>query len=256
MRYSRLICYFFGIAIRVHASWPLAAAFITVAFAFVILPERFPLWGAGRLWSTGVSIALCLAVSVLAHEFAHVLVAQRLGIRASTITLFVFGGVSSMDDEATRPRTELLVSLAGPLTSLSLGLLGGLAITLTHAGGPGLDAALENAAMPVVILYYLALANLALGVFNLAPAFPLDGGRILSAALWAATGDRGGALRRASLIGQIGAGLLITYGAYHAMFGSLLSGVWIIGVGVFLMEATAGAGAIDGQIEAPWANEE
>ena len=240
MRYSRLLVHFFGIAVRVHVSWPLAAAFITVAFAFVLLPERFPLWGAGRLWSAGAAIALCLAVSVLAHEFAHVLVARRLGIRASTITLFVFGGVSSMDDEATRPRTELLVSLAGPLTSLSLGLLGGLAIALTHGGGPGLDAALENAVMPIVILYYLALTNLALGVFNLAPAFPLDGGRILSAALWAATGDRGRALQRASLIGQIGAALLITYGAYHAIFGSLLSGVWIIGVGVFLMEAAAG----------------
>ena len=242
MRYSRLLFHFSGIAVRVHVSWPLAAAFITVAFAFVILPERFPLWGAGRLWSTGASIALCLAVSVLVHEFAHVLVARRLGIRVSTITLFVFGGVSSMEDEAARPRTELLVSLAGPLASLSLGLLGGLAITLTHAGGPGLDSALENEAMPGVILYYLAIANLALGIFNLAPAFPLDGGRILSAALWAATGDRERALRRASLIGQIGSALLITYGAYEAIFGSLLSGVWIIGVGVFLMEAAAGAG--------------
>ena len=241
MRYSRLLFHFSGIAIRVHVSWPLAAAFITVAFAFVILPERFPLWSAGRLWSAGVAIALFLAVSVLVHELAHVLVARRLGIRASTITLFVFGGVSSMDDKATRPRTELLVSLAGPLASLSLGLLGGLAIALTYAGGAGISAGLENGSMPGVILYYLAIANLALGVFNLAPAFPLDGGRILSAVLWAATGDRGRALRRASLIGQIGSAMLTTYGAYHAIFGSLLSGVWIIGVGVFLMEAAAGA---------------
>ena len=245
MRYSRLLFHFFGIAVRVHVSWPLAAAFITIAFAFVILPERFPLWSAGRLWSAGAAIALCLAVSVFAHEFAHVLVARRLGIRASTITLFVFGGVSSMDDEATRPRTELLVSLRRPIGELVFGSpWEDWRSRSHHTGGLGLDAALENGVMPGVILYYLALTNVALGVFNLAPAFPLDGGRILSAALWAATGDRGRALRRASLIGQIGAGLLITYGAYHAMFGSLLSGVWIIGVGVFLMEAAAGA--VDG----------
>ncbi len=227
----------FGTAVRVHISWPIVAVFITAVFALAILPDRNPDWSVPQLWLTGALIAVTLAASVLVHELAHVAVGRRLGMRATAITLFIFGGVSAMETDAAKPKAELLVSIAGPLTSLTIGLL---AIALLRPeptlGTPGADTLFAQ-----TMLYYIALTNIVLGIFNLVPAFPLDGGRVLNAILWVITGDRRRALRTASLIGQLGAAVMIVYGAYNLFFGELLIGVWFIAIGVFLMEAAVGA---------------
>lgn len=227
----------FGAAIRVHISWPIVAVFITAVFALAILPDRNPDWSAPQLWLTGALIAVTLAASVLVHELAHVAIARRLRMKATTITLFIFGGVSAMETDAAKPRTELLVSLAGPLTSLAIGLLSILLLTPAQA----LATPTADASFPQTMLYYLAIANIIIGVFNLLPLFPLDGGRVLSAILWAITNNRQRGIRIAALVGQLGAGAMILYGAYNLFFGELLVGVWFIAIGVFLMEAAVGA---------------
>ena len=227
----------FDAKIRVHISWPIAAAFITTAFALAVLPDRHPDWPTPQLWLTGALIALTLAASVLTHELAHVAVGRRFDMTATTITLFIFGGISAMQNDATRPRAELLVSIAGPITSLTIGLLAILLYAATQPPGAILDPPAADATILQAILYYIALANIILGIFNLVPAFPLDGGRILSATLWAITGNRARAIRIAALIGQLGASAMIAYGAYQFIFGSALSGFWLIALGVFLMEA-------------------
>lgn len=227
----------FDAAVRIHISWPIVAVLITAAFALAILPDRNPGWSALQLWLTGTLIAATLAVSILVHEIAHVVVARRLGMRARTITLFIFGGVSVMETDPARPRAELLVSLAGPLTSLAIGLL---AIALLDPE-QALSTPATEASFAQTMLYYIALANIVLGLFNLLPLFPLDGGRILSAILWAMTSNRQGGIRIAAQIGQLGAAAMIVYGAYNLFFGELLIGVWFIAIGVFLMEAAVGA---------------
>ena len=226
----------FGAEARIHISWPVVAVFITAVFALAILPDRNPGWSALQLWLTGALIALTLAVSILVHELAHVVVGRGLGMKATTITLFIFGGVSAMETDAAKPRAELLVSLAGPLTSLAIGLLVIVLLSPETLGAPSTDASFAQ-----TMLYYIALTNVVLGIFNLVPAFPLDGGRVLNAILWMITGDRRRALRTASLIGQLGAAAMIVYGAYNLFFGELLIGVWFIAIGVFLMEAAVGA---------------
>ena len=241
--------------IRVHFSWPIAAVFITALFALAILPDRNPDWSALQLWLTGALIALTLAASVLVHELAHVAIARRLGIRATTITLFALGGVAHIDEVTNRPWTELLVAIAGPTASIVIGL-GALAL-VTALDEPtysrtteyfymadGLQAHAhfylpQETAPSQTLQYvrYIAIANLIIGAFNLLPLFPLDGGRILSAALWKITGNRNRAARTASLVGQLGAAAIILYGTYNLFFGSALSALWLIAIGVFLMEA-------------------
>ena len=136
-----------------------------------------------------------------------------------------------------RPRAEILVSIAGPITSLTIGLLAILLYAATQPPGAILDPPPADATILQAILYYIAIANIIIGLFNLLPLFPLDGGRVLSAILWAITGNRDKALRIAALIGQLGAAAIIAYGAYNLFFGELLVGVWLIAIGVFLMEA-------------------
>ena len=227
----------FGVEVRVHISWPIVAVLITAVFALAILPDRNLDWSTLQLWLTGALIAVTLAASVLVHELAHVAIARRLGMKATTITLFIFGGVSAMETDAAKPRTELLVSLAGPLTSLAIGLLAILLLT----PGQTLATPAADTSFTQTMLYFIALTNIVLGIFNLVPAFPLDGGRVLNSMLWAITGDRRRALRTASLVGQLGAAAMILYGAYNLFFGELLVGVWLIAIGVFLMEAAVTA---------------
>ena len=243
----------FGIPVRVNYTWPIAPIFITIALGTWVSNRYSPTGEVLVPYTFAAIVALCLTASVLIHEFAHVLVARRLGIRSSGITLFVLGGVSHLDvDDDRRPRTDFAVSIAGPATSLAIGLALGAISLLPRALADSADVEYRYASTAEMAalgpdfflrlgIEYIAIANIVIGLFNLLPLFPLDGGRILSAILWAITNNRQRALRATSLIGQLGAAAMIVYGAYNLFFGELLIGVWFIAIGVFLMEAAVGA---------------
>ncbi len=262
MRRSLKVFALFGTPIRIHYSWPIALIFVTIVLGAWV---SFTYGMRGEIlvpYTFAAVVALCLAASVLLHEFAHVLIARRLGIHAIDVTLFALGGVSHLEEEdGGSPRTDLTVSIAGPIASLILGLAcGAISLLLDLLTDPSTVeyryvSSIEVPTMPVgpYLIYmafeYLAIANIIIGLFNLLPLFPLDGGRILSAILWAITKNRQRGVRIAALIGQLGAAAIIAFGAYTLFFGELLVGVWLIAIGVFQMEAAVGAGRRTGIAE-------
>jgi Zn-dependent protease/predicted transcriptional regulator len=170
---------------------------------------------------------------VLLHELAHSLVARRRGLPVKSITLFIFGGVSNIEREPKSPGIEFQIAFVGPLTSL---VIGGICFLL-QVPLRGSDSPLEG------ILFYLAMTNLLLGVFNLIPGFPLDGGRVLRSIVWRLTGNLRQATRVASLTGQVIAYLFILLGIWLFFVGDLLDGIWIGFIGWFLLSAAQSANA-------------
>jgi Zn-dependent protease/CBS domain-containing protein len=166
--------------------------------------------------------------SVLVHELAHAVVAQARGIRVQDITLFLFGGATRAKVDARGPGDEFLIALVGPLTS---GLLAGLFGIVAGLGRDLLTRPLAGT------LGYLAWTNLLLAAFNLVPGFPLDGGRLLRAAIWKATGSLGRATRVASLAGQAVGWLLVAGGVAWLLAGDLAGGIWFAFIGWFLVQA-------------------
>ncbi len=229
-----------GIPIRIHVSWLFIFLFVTWSLATGYLPDALPHLSAIRYWGMGAIAALLLFASVLVHELGHSFVALRYQIPIGQITLFIFGGMAQMKKEAPGPRAEFLIAIAGPLVSFFLAALclGGVELWETWHGSPGLS----------VLGSLLGAVNLQLGLFNLLPGFPLDGGRVLRAGLWAWSGDFFRATRRASLIGQgfglafglLGAGLLIGVAA-NLLPGPIAANAgWIILIGGFLYAAAKG----------------
>lgn len=216
-----------GIEIGIHYTWLLAVIFISWSLAVGFFPAYFPGWSTTAYWATAILAACLLFASVLVHELAHSLVALGRGLPAHGITLFIFGGVSTISAEAKRPRDEFVIAIVGPITSLVLaGIFWGL---LQIAGG-------GNAPVSA-ILSYLALINVSLAGFNLLPGFPLDGGRVLRSILWGRTGSLERATRIASFTGQVFGWLLIGYGVFQVLHGNFLSGLWIAFIGWFLNSA-------------------
>ncbi|HJU15850.1 MAG TPA: site-2 protease family protein [Stellaceae bacterium] len=220
-----------GFTISVDASWLIFAALIGWTLGAGVFPAIAPFLPAEVYWWMAVVGTLGLFLSIVLHELAHALVARRFGMPIRGITLFIFGGVAELQREPTSPGGEFLMAIAGPLLSLALGTAL-LAIVI-------LDGALPVPALAV--LWYLGYINWLLGLFNLIPAFPLDGGRMLRAALWGWKQD----LRWATNIAAgIGAGfgiLLILGGVYEFAIGHFVGGVWLFLIGIFLHGA-AGAG--------------
>jgi Zn-dependent protease/CBS domain-containing protein len=210
-----------GIDIRVHYTW--FVAFLLIAWSLAL--GYFPMAGQSPVanWVLGIVAALLLFVSVLLHELGHSLVAAARGIRVDNITLFIFGGVSSITREATTARDEFLIAVVGPLTSLALAAVF-WAIGLLLPAGTAASA----------VTGYLAYTNLLLGLFNIIPGFPLDGGRVLRAIIWAATGNMQRATQIASYVGQAVAFLLIGWGAVRVLNGDISGGLWIGFIGWFL----------------------
>ncbi len=210
-----------GIPVAVNYTWFIAVWIGAWSLAGSYYPERAPGFDSNTYWIMGVSSALLLFASVLVHEFGHALAARRFGIRTRAIVLFLFGGVAQIAEEPSTPRAEFLVAVAGPLTSLALAAV--LYVLSPMAGARPLGS----------IVQYLAYINFMLAVFNLVPGFPLDGGRILRAALWRSSGNLQRATRVAARTGQviamlfIGAGLLL-------LFRSILAGLWLVLIGWFL----------------------
>ena len=231
MRASFRLGRIFGIEIGVHYTWVFAFAFIAWSIAEGFFPDLYRDWSRALYWGTGMLAALLLFGSVLVHELAHSLVALAKGLPATSITLFIFGGVSNLGAEARRARDEFIVAVVGPLSSLVLaGLFWALVQTVGDASEP-LEA----------ILLYLAIVNTLLAVFNMLPGFPLDGGHVLRSILWGVTGNLARATNVAATVGQLFGWVLVGLGVFQVLRGDLLSGLWVAFVGWFLKSAADGA---------------
>jgi Zn-dependent protease/CBS domain-containing protein len=213
-----------GIEIGIHYTWLFAFFLISWSLAEGYFPNMHPGWGSGTYWVLGVLAALLLFASVLVHELSHSFMALSRGQGVHGITLFIFGGVSTLKADAEKASDEFLVAIVGPLTSLGLAALFW-----------GLNLALAPDESPFgALLSYLAFINFALGLFNLLPGFPLDGGRVLRSVVWAASGSMTHATRVASFVGQGIGFLMILFGLFQLLAGQFLNGLWIAFIGWFL----------------------
>jgi Zn-dependent protease/predicted transcriptional regulator len=220
-----------GIEIGLHYSWFIIAALIAFSLA-----EHFrqvnPGLGPGQIWIAALVTAALFFATLLLHELAHSLVAQARGLKVRAITLFALGGVSQIQDDATDAKTEFLVAIAGPIASLIIGL-GCLGIAL----GLGWQRSTEPQTAVAGVLVWLGYINFALAVFNMIPGFPLDGGRVLRAIVWAVTKNSDGSTRVAARVGQFVAFLFILDGIWQFFSGAGFGGLWVAFIGWFLMDA-------------------
>jgi Zn-dependent protease/CBS domain-containing protein len=215
-----------GIDLAIHPSWLVIAFLVTYSLAESQFPRQFPGWGIPQYWVVAGTTALLFFGSVLAHELSHAIVARRFGLKVEGITLFIFGGATSIDADSHTPREEALIAIAGPATSIAIG-----AVLI------GADALISQPQVGALV-GWLGFINLALGIFNLIPGFPMDGGRVLRAFLWKVRGDRLVATRNAALVGRSIAYLLIAFGVLIALQpGGIFSGIWLALIGWFLANA-------------------
>ena len=219
----------FGIGIRIDYTWFIVFALVAGSLGFSYFPEVYPGWSSVRYWLMGIITALIFFASVLAHEMAHSLVSKSRGVPVQSITLFIFGGVARISDEPKGPGSEFWMALAGPATSIGLGIIFGALYLATRKMGMLFPATVE----------LLAYINIFVAVFNLIPGFPLDGGRILRSIIWKITGNLRKSTRIASVMGRIVAYLLILLGASRVLSGNWLNGMWIAFIGWFLQNAAS-----------------
>ncbi|HCV28104.1 MAG TPA: site-2 protease family protein [Dehalococcoidia bacterium] len=220
-----------GIPIGVHYTWLFVFALITWTLAGSRYPADYPDWEAATYWVTAASAALLLFASILVHELAHSLVAIARGMPVRSITLFIFGGVSNIGGESRSAWDEFVIAIVGPGSSLGLAAAGFLAL---RAGIGGEDSPIEG------VLVYFTLANFLVGLFNLLPGFPLDGGRVLRSIIWGATGSGYRATMIASSIG-IGFGwLLVGAGVLSVLTYDVMLGLWVGFVGWYLKDSATG----------------
>jgi len=216
----------FGFEVKFDISWLLLAALITWSLASGLFPEYYKDLPPAAYWWMGVAGAVGLFLSIVVHELTHSLVARYYGISMKGITLFIFGGVAHMENDPPSPKAEFMMAIVGPLCSFLIGFLSFLLYTFGEKNG-----------WPVTIngvLNYLTWLNIVLAIFNLIPAFPLDGGRILRSALWIWKKD----IRWATgIAAQIGSGfgiLLIIMGIVYIISGNFVGGLWWFLIGLFL----------------------
>jgi Zn-dependent protease/CBS domain-containing protein len=190
----------------------------------VYFPAGYPGWSTAMYWITGIGGALLIFVSVLLHELAHSLMANARGIPVHSITLFILGGASNLDEEPQKPAAEFAMAIVGPLTSL---VLGGIFYGLTYLP-------IDTTTPQFAILGYLAIINIYLGVFNLLPGFPMDGGRVLRSIIWGSTGSLTKATDIAGMIGQFFGWAFIGLGVFLMISVSFINGLWIAFLGWFL----------------------
>ena len=226
MKTSFRIARLFGIDVNVHVSWFVILLVISVSLAVNVFPAIYPWWSTGTTYAVSAAAALLLFASVVVHELAHSVVAQSQGIRVKHITLFLLGGVSSLEEEPRSPGREALMAAVGPLSSLAIA---GLCLAAAAL------ATLPEAVAAVVV--YLGWMNLLLALFNLLPGFPLDGGRVLRALLWARTHDFVKATRWAARTGQV-FGYVLIAGGIVMFLSSPAAGLWTGFIGWVLTQAS------------------
>jgi len=218
-----------GFSVSVDVSWGIILFLVVWSLAKGAFPAYYSGLSMQTYWIMGVVGALGLFISIIIHEFSHSVVARKYGMDIKGITLFVFGGVAEMKDEPETPKIEFLMAIAGPITSLLLSLL----FRAFYQAATAIDLS-----VPVIgILGYLSAINLLLAIFNMIPAFPTDGGRVLRSALWWIKGDIRWATHTASRISVFFAVFIIFIGFVSLMVGNVIGGIWWILIGSFLFSA-------------------
>lgn len=218
-----------GIRVGFSPSVLLIAALFTFSLAQGRFPADFPGLSTGAYWVAGVAGALLFFVSLLAHELAHAVVARREGVGVRGINLWLLGGVAELEDHAPNPGAELRIAVVGPVTSLLTGvffLLLGWTIDLV--GLPGLAGS---------VFAWLAVINVILAAFNILPAAPLDGGRVLSALIWMRTRNRSGAAVSAAQVGRALGVAIIAFGLWSLLVDNAGGGIWTLVVGWYITSA-------------------
>jgi Zn-dependent protease/predicted transcriptional regulator len=217
-----------GIPIGLDYSWFLVFALLTWSLAGSYYPAEFKNWPPMLYWFMGAITAIMLFVSVLLHELGHSAVALRYNIPVCSITLFIFGGVARIGAEPPSATAEFRIAIAGPIVSLLLAVIFYLVQPLVAGIEPILGLA-----------KYLAYINFALAFFNLIPGYPLDGGRVLRAIVWAVTKNMGRATFIAASVGRFFGFLFIFFGVWQMFSGNFSGGLWIAFIGWFLDHAAA-----------------
>jgi len=226
--------------IAIDASWTVVVivGLLLWSLGAYTLPEAAPGYATGVYWAVGFAAALGLMASILAHELSHARVANSAGVQVKEITLWMFGGIARLGSQARDPRTELRIALAGPLTSVAIGIIGlALAALCAALGGPDLL---------VAALGWLGALNIVLAVFNMLPGAPLDGGRVLTAILWRRSGDERRSRKRAAHAGRVVGQVLIALGVVQFALGVGIGGLWLALIGWFL---TSAAHAEEAQVD-------
>ena len=202
----------FGIRICLDSSLILIFALIVYLLGANVFPGWHPEWPGATTWMTAVIAGVMFCASVLAHELAHSLVSLGFGVQVKRITLFLFGGLAEIEEEPPTPRAEFLIAIAGPLTSLFIGFVciqvatASAGVELVELLAQGQEEALADLSPLATLCLWLGPFNIVLGLFNMVPGFPLDGGRVLRALLWWLSGDQRQATRFASASGRIAGG--------------------------------------------------
>jgi Zn-dependent protease/predicted transcriptional regulator len=231
----------FGIDIGIHVSWFIIALLITLSLAGHFQSSAV-VWGAAAVWTAAALTSVLFFATLLLHELSHALVARARGLPVGAITLFALGGVSRIQKEPEDPPTEFWIGIAGPATSMAVG-----GVCLGLASMLGWDPASGPTTPAQAVLSWLGYINLGLAAFNLIPGYPLDGGRVLRAAVWGLVGDRDRATRFAARAGQVVALGFIFLGIFEFLRGLGIGGLWLAFIGWFLLLA---AGASYGQVRA------
>jgi Zn-dependent protease/CBS domain-containing protein len=216
--------------IEIGFNWSLIFIFALIAWTLAVdfLPGAAPGYSATTYWVVASIGAVLFYASLLAHELSHALVARRNGVKVAGITLWLFGGVSRLEGDPETPRAEALIAGVGPLTSFAVAVLA-LALTVVTV---------QNE-LAAGLFSWLFVLNISLGLFNLVPAFPLDGGRLLSSFLWWRSGNRQRGVHNAVRVGRVFAFLMIAAGVLALFLGEVASGIWIAFLGWFLLSAAA-----------------
>jgi Zn-dependent protease/predicted transcriptional regulator len=220
-----------GISIGLHYSWFIIA--LLIAFSLV---EHFhavaPQWSNTVVWMAAAVTSLLFFAALLLHELAHSLLAQARGLRVRAITLFALGGVSQIESEASDAKSEFWIAIAGPITSIVIGLA-----ALGTAWLTGWQPRSEPATPVISVLVWLGYINLMLAAFNMIPGYPLDGGRVLRAVIWWITRSADRSTKRAAQVGQVVAFMLILWGLIQFFSGVSFGGFWMAFIGWFLLDA-------------------
>ena len=221
-----------GISIGLHYSWFIIALLIALSLA-----QHFravaPQWSNPVVWIAAIVTGLLFFAALLLHELAHSLLAKSRGLRVRAITLFALGGVSQIESEARDAKSEFSIAIAGPVTSLLIGIA-----LLGTAWLTGWKPATEPGTPVVSVLVWLGYINIMLAAFNMIPGYPLDGGRVLRAVIWWVTGNADRATRLAAQAGQTVAFLFILSGLYRFFVGANFGGLWLAFIGWFLLDAS------------------